>query len=180
MNEGKARVIGEVLKQQGVFKAARITQATGLARQLVYHHLTQLTEDGFLEKDGMLYGVVARQELIDSLVNINEKDVVGLLPAKVMLNYDDINRAAEISLNLTAAGLEGHLKLRQKLIEDTDLVIRRFKAFKRYMNSKTISKKKALRFIEKNFDEVWGVYRKIADIDREQFEAELLKLEKEG
>lgn len=167
MNQGKAKVIGEVLKQQGMFKAATIVTATGLSRQLVYHHLSQLTSEGYLEKDGMKYGVVARQDLIDSLVNVGENQVTGLFSTPPT-DFDRVlmNKVIDMAVMLRAAKINGAEAMRNTATKELDTMIDECKAAKRYLNSKTMSDKKALKKLYEGFDEHWELIRQVVKVDK--------------
>jgi hypothetical protein len=168
MNEGKAKVIGEVIKQQGMFKAARIVNATGLGRSLVHHHMQNLVAEGFLEKDGMYYGVVARQDLVDALVNIGENRVTGLFPIEPpVLDKQLTNEYIEIAVLLRSAKVNGGERMRMLIGRELDKVIDQCKGAKRYLNSKELAEKKALIKLDNNWDEYWEHIRKFVKIDKD-------------
>ena len=166
MNQGKAKVIGEVIKQQGMFKAITIVTATGLGRSLVHHHVMNLVADGYLEKDGMKYGVVARQDLIDNLVGIGENNVTGLFPAPDVFKRKEINEYIELAIMLRAARVNGAEAMRNAIAQTLDTEIQQCKGAKRYLNSKTVSERKALKKLYENFDELWPKIGEVVKVDK--------------
>lgn len=168
MNEGKAKVIGEVIKQQGMFKAARIVEATGLSQQLVYHHLKSLVADGYLEKDGTKYGVVARQDLVDSLVSIGENNVTGLFPNSTEFSAKFLNARIEMVVLMRGARMKDNDKARMIVAGGLDELIAQCKAARRYLNSKSISEKKAISRLEKEWETWWPHLQKFVEADKDK------------
>jgi hypothetical protein len=170
MQEGNAKVIAAILNQGGIFAARHIVNATGLSRQLVYHHLNGLVKDGFLEKDGTKYGIVARQDLINFLAEIGESKTIGLLEKKA--DIDEINEYIELSIACRAIGLTGSQEFKARIVKELDEYIYQFQRAKRYLNTKTISKKKATDKTEADLDKVWMLLSRWSKFDKQQFTTE--------
>jgi hypothetical protein len=143
----KLQVYTCVLKQQRPFKAATIFQQTGLSRSLIQYHLTKLIDDGFLEKDGMYYCLVARNDLLDSLTDVSSNNVMGLLTEQsgYLNDYRAINEAIHIAVLARCAGMPGNLELKNNAQQTIDDTIDALKGLKRYLNSKQIDRKQAVR-----------------------------------
>lgn len=167
MNEGKARVIASVLKQQGVFKAVTVVNATGLSRSLVHHHLTKLVEEGYLEKDGVKYCIIARADLLDSLAEINESSQKGLLPEGKRFYFDEANAQIETVVKMRAVKMDGYQELQRKTAYVLDDIINKCRAAKRHMNTAQMKEEKALEQLVKDFESHWKFMRNVVTSDKE-------------
>jgi len=99
---GQATIYGAILKKDVPFRASHIVSETGMSRQLCYHHLTQLSDQGYLEKEGKLYKIADREGLIESLVTLQNNATTGLLtePRLYLKDYKMLNNMAEIIVYL--------------------------------------------------------------------------------
>lgn len=182
MSNGKLQVVTAVLKQQKPFKASIITMETDLSRQLVYSHLQTLVAEGFLEKDGMKYGIVARNDLLDTVIDLGSNNVMGKLEKIPELfeksTLDDINYKIEASVIIRSAGTLGYVETRLGYQKEIDDLISDLKKFRRYLNAKTYSKAYALQRIEKEREAIWKVISKYAPVTRAEWDEHTLELEK--
>lgn len=149
---GKVLVLGSVLKVDRPFKAATITLMTGLSRQLVFNHLNNLTETGYLEKVDKHYIIRDREGLLSTLMDASDtvesgqpkpggffdKDFIATATTKI--EFLVASRSLDLPMSLDAR--IGYLKQ----IDDSITVL---KQMRKYLSSSTKTKGSARKFWKK-------------------------------
>jgi hypothetical protein len=111
---GKAMVITEVLKQDGLFKALHIANGTLLPRQNVHYHLTQLVGEGLIEKQGQNYAVVEKEKLLDLLLASKDGNALkrGNKNAVHNTEFNELKQVIDVVTLLRALVLEQSMELK--------------------------------------------------------------------
>jgi DNA-binding transcriptional ArsR family regulator len=174
--KGNLQVYGTVLKLNNVFKLSDVINATGLSKQLVGYHLKYLVNEGILERDDRKYVLVARQDLIELLMNVGEKVQSGLLPIPPE-RFDRVktNQLVTTSILVSSAGMPGHLTLKSKLNTSIDDVIKEFQGLKQHLNRSRLNEVRAIKQIEVELEATWNEVGKLLEVDRAEFERVLLE-----
>lgn len=180
MAKGKLTIYSAVLKQEKpTFKAASIHQQTGLSRALVRYHLENLVKEGFLEKDGMYYCLVARNQLLDVLTDVSKDSSTGMLEKDLkFIQVNQLNTIVEDSIAMRSAKMNGYRSYQDYVNEELDILITALKRLQRFHNSKTVAETKALNFIEDNLGVIWPRVREVmleAGITENEFSKRLLE-----
>lgn len=184
---GKVLVIGSVLKLERPFKAATITQMTSLSRQLVWQHLIDLTELGYLEKIDKTYVVKDKEGLLSSLLEAADSVESGLpkpggiftkeVISTTNVKLETIVAARSLNLPMAASARSGYL---QK-IDDSITVL---KQMRKYLTTSQKTVGSAQKFFKKQGGEkpevvewVWKTFAELSGgditVDLPEFESAL-------
>lgn len=150
MFEGKAIILGAVLKQEKPFKAAKVFALTELSRSLIRYHLDKFVEDGTLEKAGMYYSIVDRDALINSLADMSEGPTIQLVSSTLLLgkDADQLNNTIRAVAVFRILELPYYQEVKNNVIKEIDDTIKQLKNARKYINAKSMTQKRALNTLK--------------------------------
>lgn len=151
MAHGKMLVLGNVLKLNRPFKAATITQMSGLSRQLVYIHLNNLCETGYLEKIDKSYIIRDREGLLTTLIEESDNPGTSKPEAGGFFSKERIDTwtgQAEMIIASRTLGLPMSLDARQGMVDKIDDSVRVLKHLRKYLTNATKTTGSAQKFLK--------------------------------
>lgn len=163
MSEGKASILGQLIKQTKPFKPRNIYEPIGVSRQLVNGYLKKYTEEGVLTRQGDFYVVTDLDQLIGYLVATKEPVTASrLVQTRLLKDIKVINDAIYQAISLRTLGINGNREIRDSLREEIDSSIQTLKNAKRYLSMTTIARNNAKHAIRKQTPEgIWDNFEPI-------------------
>lgn len=172
MASGKALVLGSVLKVDRPFKAATITLMTGLSRQLVFGHLTNLVETGYLEKIDKHYIIRDREGLLSTLIEAAESVESGMPKPAGFFDANSTN-VATVTCNMIISGrtLDLPMSHEAKLgyLQRIDDSVKYLKQLRKYLMTSQKTVGSAQKYLKKEgfnspegIEAVWKKYSALA------------------
>lgn len=149
---GKVLVIGAVLKLDRPFKAATITQMSGLSRQLVWQHLGDLTESGYLEKIEKTYVVRDKEGLLSTLLEAADTVESGLPKPGGFFPADftnGVNAKLETFVASRTLDLPMSLSAREGMLRRIDETVSILKQMRKYLTTSQKTTGSAQKFLKR-------------------------------
>lgn len=148
---GKVLVAQQILKcKNRAFKGAEIVMATGLSRQLVYKHLSNMHDEGLLSKVGTKYKVEDEEGIIDSLIANSDTDNRGLMDPNLKLIESQVyNDLAEVIVAMRALEVEPHKEFKEVYVEAIDDCVKELKRLRKFLNAGQRSPRSAARVLNR-------------------------------
>lgn len=166
---GKALVITEVLKQELLFKAVHISDATHLPRQNVHYHLDKLVSLGLLEKQGSQYAVTDRNKLLDELMNAHDSMQVKRGESTKLYNFKELRQIVDVVLLLRAMGLVESFELKTHMADLMKRTAESLMAERKYLLNKQTSPGSARKQLRKDINYEDEFIKFISDEFEEKF-----------
>lgn len=162
MNEGKALVLGTVLKHERPFKAAIIGETTGLSRQLVRYHLMQLVNVGALVKEGPLYFVADKGIVVDALIDSTsraEHSKAYSTKFYTETNAQNLNTVLEWVVALRTLENEKAHEFQTTTLTELDATIAVFRNVKKWLTNTVMSPNVARKMVQQRSEELKPIYK---------------------
>lgn len=135
--DARESVVAAILTQNGTFTAAAIHHQTGLARQLIFKHLTKLTEKGLLEKHNQVYFALDKETLVQQLLETKQPRETGRFePTNYWLSHSSLlgnKETTNLILMARALGLTDSAAMKSAMIEELDRAIKSLAREKKYL-----------------------------------------------
>lgn len=170
-SEGGMKVISSILKLDKPFRSRHITEMTGFDRQLVYYHLGQLHDKGYIRKSGPTWEMEDREALLNSLVEgaertetrkMNGNGIFLSKPTTVLLNAIASSIVCARSVRENTVSIQA----KQALLDKIDKTIEELKVLRKYVNNSQrseISARKELKN-EETLKQTWDYWLKTLEI----------------
>lgn len=157
MQDVKAQIISQVLRQERPFKAQKIHNNLGLGRQLVDYHLKKLLDSGALEKSGLYYSVLDKDALINALGELGENTRLRKPNPNAVMppsQFSELLQQYDMVVALRTIKHPVANDLRAMMVEKIDKQINELKVRRKYLMAATKSEHRA-NVILKDKDAVW-------------------------